>query len=318
MGGGAAAAGSVRPARPDAARPGHRRRPVRRPGGRAVHHRRAGCGARRPAAAAGSRPLSGRARRVGLDARHRPDLPPAARRVLAGRLRLARAGAHAERIPAVHDERRRAGRTLHPSPFAGAGRAAAHADPRLARHLLRVLEDGRPARRSGQPRRQRRGRLPCGRPVAARLRVLGAAAPDGALAAADGPDVHGGDGAAGLRPLRRAGRRRRRQRGAQHGRVRRRPRGGAAPQQLRRRAARPGEPARRPDGRGDRAAARAARVLQRRGAGLSAHPGDAAADARLRTERFARGSGRLDRPRSTAPGATAAAIRRRSSRRTSC
>ena len=91
---------------------------------------------------------------------------------------LARVRGATERAAAVHDRDRRGGHPLHPRALAARGRAAADHDPRLARLGHRAARDRRPAHRPDRARRRRRGRVPPGAAVAARLRLLGRA--DGA------------------------------------------------------------------------------------------------------------------------------------------
>ena len=78
----------------------------------------------------------------------------------------------AERAAAVHDRDRRGRDPLHPRPVAARERAAADHDPRLARLGHRAARHRRPADRPDRARRHRRGRVPPGAAVPARLRLL--------------------------------------------------------------------------------------------------------------------------------------------------
>ena len=98
-----------------------------------------------------------------------------ARPLLDDRVRLARVRGATERAAAVHDRDRRRGHPLHPRAVAARGRAAADHDARLARLGRRAARDRRPAHRPDRARRRRRGRVPPGAAVAARLRLLGRA-----------------------------------------------------------------------------------------------------------------------------------------------
>src|SRR5215208_7143350 len=97
---------------------------------------------------------------------------------------------------------------LHPRPVAARGRAASDHDPRLAGLCHRAARDRRPAHRPDRARRRRRGRVPPGPAVAARLRLFGRAERTwlgrgphrGRLGGADAPHR--------LHPLRGPGRRR--------------------------------------------------------------------------------------------------------------
>ena len=99
-------------------------------------------------------------------------LPAGAGRVLAHRLRLARARGRAQRVPAVHHRDRRPEHPLPARPLARAGRAAADPHPRLARLGRRVPRRHRPADRPARPRRRPGRRVPPGDPVDPRLRLL--------------------------------------------------------------------------------------------------------------------------------------------------
>ena len=127
--------------------------------------------------------------------------------LLGGRLRLAGVRGAAERAAAVHHRDRRGGHPLHPRALAACGRAAAGHDARLARLGHRDAGGHRPAHRPDRVRRRRRGRVPLGAAVPARLRLLRRADRDRL-----GPPPHreglgGADDPPGLHPLRRAGRR---------------------------------------------------------------------------------------------------------------
>ena len=83
-------------------------------------------------------------------------------------------------LPAVHDRDRRRGHPLHPRQVAARERAAADHDARLARLGHRAARDRRPADRPDRARRHRRGRVPPGAAVPARLRLLRASRPSSA------------------------------------------------------------------------------------------------------------------------------------------
>ena len=78
-------------------------------------------------------------------------------------------------VPAVRHRDRRAGHPLRPRSLQARGRAADDRLPRLARLVHRADEDRRSAHRPDGAWRQRVGRLPCGDPEHAGLRVLGQA-----------------------------------------------------------------------------------------------------------------------------------------------
>src|SRR5215216_2136572 len=73
---------------------------------------------------------------------------------------------------AVHDRDRRRGHPLHPRPLAARRRDAADHDPRLAGLGRRAAREYRPAHGPDRARRRRRGRVPPGPAIAARLRLL--------------------------------------------------------------------------------------------------------------------------------------------------
>ena len=130
-----------------------------------------------------------------------------ARPLLGHGLRLAQGRGQAERSAAVHHRDRRARHPLHPRPLAPPGRAAADRDPRLAGVGPRTAEGDRPADRPDGTRRSGPGRVPSRHPVAARLRLLGAAAGARLGPRPDRPRLGRADEAPGIHPLRRARRR---------------------------------------------------------------------------------------------------------------
>ena len=174
---------------------------------RAVHHRRAGRGPRRPAGAPAERALPRPARRRRVDLRQRPRLHARADGVLARRVRLARAGAGPQPLRPLQDRHRRARCPLHPPARRRPRRVPADDHPRLARLVRGVPQDHRAADRPGRPRGRPCRRLPPGRPVDSGLRLLGPAARGGLQPAADGGNLRQADGPPRLRPLRHAGRR---------------------------------------------------------------------------------------------------------------
>ena len=104
-----------------------------------------------------------------------PDrLPARARRVLARRVRLARAGGAAQRARALPHRDRRPVDPLRPRALAARRRAPAAPHARLAGLGRRVPRRHPAADRPGGARRRRGRRVPRDRAVAARLRVLGA------------------------------------------------------------------------------------------------------------------------------------------------
>ncbi len=135
------------------------------------------------------------------------DLPARARRVLARRVRLARAGGTAQRARALPHAHRRPVDPLHPRALGARGRVAVAHHARLAR-LGRRVPGGHPA--ADGPRGSRRPgerRLPRGRALTPRLRLLGAHPHARLGSMADRAGVHRADGSARLPALRRAGRR---------------------------------------------------------------------------------------------------------------
>ena len=180
------------------------------------------------------------------------------------------------------------------SPEPGAVPLADH--PRLARLGGGVPEGDRPADRSGRPRRLGSGRLRCGVPVTARLRLQRQAQPYRLGRRPDRRLLGGVDGRAGLRPLRSPGRRL--GLGGQH--RHRHP----APRALPRHppehgdadahgAPRPAFGGSRLDRRGAGGRGRA-QVLRRLGHRLQPAALDATPDARLRPHRLAGRSGGVD------------------------
>ena len=81
----------------------------------------------------------------------------------------------AQRAAALHHRDRRARHPLHPRALEARERAADHRHARLARLDHRAAEDHRAADQPDGARRQRVGRVRCGDPVDARLRLLGQA-----------------------------------------------------------------------------------------------------------------------------------------------
>ena len=130
-----------------------------------------------------------------------------ARALLGDRLRLARVRGEAQRPAELHHRDRRARHPLHPRPLPARGRAAADRHARVARLDHRAAEDHRAAHEPDGPRRERRGRVPSGDPVAAGPRVLGQADRDRVGSRPHRAGLGGADEAPRLRPVRRAGRR---------------------------------------------------------------------------------------------------------------
>ncbi|CAA9378651.1 MAG: Epoxide hydrolase, partial [uncultured Gemmatimonadetes bacterium] len=164
-------------------------------------------GAHRPSAAPGrhalARPRNRRRPVAGRAARQ----PAGARALLGHGLRLAPRGGEAQRAPAVRHEDRRRGHPLHPRQIAPPRRDAADRHARLAGLRVRADQAHRAAHRSHALRRAGGGRVPRGDPVAARLRLLGAAGGGGVGVGPHRPRVGRADEAPRLHPLRRAGRR---------------------------------------------------------------------------------------------------------------
>ena len=181
-----AEATAIRPFRIEVAR-GAARRPAPPGRGDALAHQ----GARR-------RSVAGRA--AGDAAGARP--------LLDDRVRLAQVRGAAERAAAVHDRDRRGRDPLHPRQVAARERAAADHDARLARLGHRAARDRRPADRPDRARRHRRGRVPPGAAVLARLRLLGRADRARLGVRPHRPRLGGADEPPRLHALRRPGRRR--------------------------------------------------------------------------------------------------------------
>ena len=205
-----------------------------------------------------------------LAARDEPGLPAAAHRVLARRVRLAGAGAPAQRVRAVQDPHRRPRHPLRAPPVAGARCLPADPDPRLARHLRGVRQGDRAADRSGRPRGAGGGRVPRRGAVDPGLRLFGSPAASGLRARPHRRHLRRADGPVGIRAIHCAGRRPRRRHQPLAGRQRRGACGRPAPEPVQRRSARSGRPDGRSAARRGRADARARRVLDRRGARATA------------------------------------------------
>ena len=231
-------------------------------------------------------------------------LARAARRVLARRVRLARAGGAAQRVRAVHDHDRRPADPLPARPIAGAGRAAADRHPRLPGLGGRVHPHHRAAERSARATaaiRPTRSTWSC-----RRCRGSGSPSPlrePGWQLARTARAWVGADAPPRLRALRRAGRRHRRRRD-RDARRRRPGRGDRHPRQHRPAGDRADRrsPRDRPRRlRRDRSLGprpgtrRAARALRGRGQGLPAAPEHPAAGHRVRPDRLARRSAGVDR-----------------------
>ena len=167
--------------------------------------------------------------------------------VLAGRVRLARAGGPAQRVPPVHHRDRRPD---HPLPARASLRSRMPL-PLLLIHgwpgsfvefvdLIGPLTD--PAAHGGDPA----DAFHVVHPVAPRVWVLRSRSPSRLDRWPHRRGVRRADGAARLRPVRRAGRRHRRVRGAARGPARCR----ARHRRARQRAGRPSRPATRPSWKG--------------------------------------------------------------------
>ena len=130
-----------------------------------------------------------------------------ARALLGDGLRLVQVPGAAERPPAVRHRDRRAGHSLHSRSLKARGCVAADHHARVARLDHRAAEDHRPADRPDGTRRKRIGRLRCGDPLAAGLRVLGQADFHRVGSAAHRRRVGGADEAPWIHAVRRAGRR---------------------------------------------------------------------------------------------------------------
>ena len=129
-------------------RSGTAERELNENGDRAFRRRPPG-DARRPGGAPSPHALArrGRGRRLGL--RHEPRLPAGGRGVLAHALRLARAGAGDERVPALPRERQWPRRPLHPRARPGAPAAPAARHARLAELVRRDARPDPTPRRPG-------------------------------------------------------------------------------------------------------------------------------------------------------------------------
>ena len=128
-------------------------------------------------------------------------------RYWAERIRLASTRGVAQSLRAVHHRDRRARYSFHPRPFAASQRDAAPHHPWLARLGGRVPQGHRTARRSGGSRWRSGGCLPCRLPVSARLRFFGQTQDHRLGHRSHRRCLGEADGTAGLRALRRAGRR---------------------------------------------------------------------------------------------------------------
>ena len=138
------------------------------------------------------------------------DYLPRSVRLLADGLRLAQGRGGAQRLPAVRDDRRRPPGAL---PARALARARRHPDgphPRMARLGHRVPLGHRTADRPGRPRRRPRRCVPSRRTVAARIRLLRPDHRDRCRRSRHRHCLRRADGEAGLRQLRRPGRRHRR------------------------------------------------------------------------------------------------------------
>ena len=173
-----------------------------------LHPARARYGDHGPARASGAHALSRPGARRALGVRHRRRLPARAGRLLAARLRLARAGGPAQRPSPAQGAPARHRPSLPTCARQGAGAIAAPPAPWLAGFGVRVPGDHPAADRSGQLRR-RSGRCVHGsRTVIAWLWPVVHTRPEALLCRADGrlrrrvDDRH-----AGLQALCRAGRR---------------------------------------------------------------------------------------------------------------
>ena len=142
-----------------------------------------------------------------LEPRYRRQVPAGAGGLLARPLRLAGPGAAPECDGAVHDHHRRPDHPLHAPAIEAPERLPAARHPRLAGVDRRVHEDHRPAHRSGGARRPGRRCLRRRHALDSRLRLLGQAAGARVRPGADRGARGEADGAAGLRALRRPGRR---------------------------------------------------------------------------------------------------------------
>src|SRR4051794_17007355 len=112
------------------------------------------------------------ARQRRLAAWHEWAIPARAGRVLAHRLRLARAGARDEPAAALPDDARGHADPLHPPPRQRPGADAAAARTRLAVDVLGLPEGDRAARRSGAVRWRCARRVRHRGAIAAGLRIL--------------------------------------------------------------------------------------------------------------------------------------------------
>src|SRR5690606_13809468 len=164
---------------------------------RPLPHRRPPDRPRRPSRPAGPHPLAQRGRRRRPRLRLSAATAARARRVLAHRLRLARARDPAERTAPFPHRDRRTARAFRARPVGEAGRARPDPHPWLARLVPRV------------PRRDRAAvtRFPPGDPLHPRLRVLRADPRTRLGHPPHRPRLGRTDAPPRLRALRRAGRR---------------------------------------------------------------------------------------------------------------
>ena len=163
--------------------------------------------ARRPAPAHHGDTVAGPGDRRRSIPGHAAGEAAGARALLGHRLRLAKGGGEAERSPAVHDDDRRAGHSLHPRPLAPPERAAGDHHARLAGLGVRAAEGDRAADRSDRPRRPGGGRLRRRHPFDAGLRLLRQADGHGLESRPHRASLGGADEAPRVHPLRRPGRR---------------------------------------------------------------------------------------------------------------
>ncbi len=173
--------------------------------GRAVHHPRARCRARRPARAPRPHPPARPGSRGALDLRHRRDLPRRPDRLLARRVRLARAGSRAQRLSANHSPHRRDRPPLPACAGTGAEPAPTPPLPRLAGLGVRVPRSHPAPDRPGPLRRPAGGRLHGGGALASWLRPVVPPGPAAPRRRGDRRPFFGVDDAAGLRALHGAG-----------------------------------------------------------------------------------------------------------------
>ncbi len=247
--------------------------------------------ARRPEATACCDALARQGNAERLVARHSARVREGAVQLLGEGLRLARARKAAEPLSAVPHHHRRRRHPLHSRPLTARECAAAGDDARLARFDRRVPESDRAAHRSDEARRQGIRCVPRGVSVAARLRLLRQTDDDRLERREDRSRVERADAATRLQEVRRARRRLGRDRDDRD------------------RSERHRELSRHPSEHADRHArsrdderphrsrkirARRHAALRRLGLRLFEAAEHAAANARLRSRRFAERPGRVD------------------------